>query len=108
MERNRKHLLDEILLIAIASVLSGAESWNDIAEYGADKLEWLHTFLTHPSGIPLHDTFKRAGHTAQNFSVLNRTGLNLYKQDKSSQRGIKGIRLKAAWNHPYLLKLLGI
>jgi hypothetical protein len=51
---------------------------------------------------------KRAGHAAQNFSVLNRIALNLLKQDKSSKRGVKGKRLKVAWNHPYLLKLLGI
>jgi len=51
---------------------------------------------------------KRAGHAAQNFSILNRIALNLLKQDKSSKRGIKGKRLKAAWNLPYLLKLLGI
>ena len=98
VERNREHLLDEILLIAIAAVLSGAENWNDIAEYGADKLEWWHTFLTLPSGIPSHDTFKRGGHAAQNFSVLNRIALNLLKQGKSSKRGVKGKRLKAAWN----------
>jgi predicted transposase YbfD/YdcC len=52
-------LLEEILLISIAAVLSGAESWNDIAEYGEDKLQWLKTFLTLPSGIPSHDTFNR-------------------------------------------------
>jgi predicted transposase YbfD/YdcC len=51
---------------------------------------------------------KRAGHAAQNFSVLNRIALNILKQEKTSQRGIKGKRLKAAWDHPYLLKLLGI
>ncbi len=51
---------------------------------------------------------KRAGHAAQNFSLLNRIALNLLRQDKSSKRGIKGKRLKAAWNDPYLLKLLGI
>ena len=39
VERNREHLLEEILLIAIAAVLSGAESWNDIADYGEDKQE---------------------------------------------------------------------
>src|SRR5205807_1870098 len=48
-----------ILLIAIAAVLSGAESWNDIADYGEAKLEWLKTFLSLPSGIPSHDTFNR-------------------------------------------------
>src|ERR1017187_3020237 len=59
VERNREHLLEEILLIAIAAVLSGADSWNDIADYGEDKREWLQTFLTLPSGIPSHDTFNR-------------------------------------------------
>ena len=59
VERNREHLLEEILLISIAAVLSGAESWNDIAEYGEDTLERLKTFLTLPSGIPSHDTFNR-------------------------------------------------
>ena len=59
VERNREHLLEEILLIAIAAVLSGAESWNDMAEYGEDKREWLKTFLALPGGIPSHDTFNR-------------------------------------------------
>ncbi len=51
---------------------------------------------------------KRAGHTAQNFSLLNRIALNLLKQETTFKRGIKAKRLKAAWNHPYLLKLLGV
>lgn len=51
---------------------------------------------------------KRAGDSAQNFSLLNRIALNLLKQDTTFKRGIKAKRLKAAWNHPYLLKLLGI
>ncbi len=51
--------MEEILLIAIAAVLSGAESWNGIADYGEDKREWLQTFLTLPSGVPSHDTFNR-------------------------------------------------
>ncbi len=51
---------------------------------------------------------KRQGHTAQNFSPLNRIALNLLKQDKSSQRGIKDKRLKAGWDHSYLLKVLGV
>lgn len=59
VERNREHLLEEILLRAMAAVLSGAESWNDIEEYGEAKIEWLKTFLTLPAGIPSHDTFNR-------------------------------------------------
>lgn len=59
VERNREHLLEEILLIAIAAVLSGAESWNDIEDYGRAKQTWLKTFLRLPGGIPSHDTFNR-------------------------------------------------
>jgi DDE_Tnp_1-associated len=59
IERNREHLLEEILLIAIAAVLSAAESWNDLADYGKSKREWLKTFLILPSGIPSDDTFNR-------------------------------------------------
>jgi hypothetical protein len=51
---------------------------------------------------------KRAGYTAHNFSLLNRIALNLLRQETSLKRGIKGKRLKAAWDHAYLLKLLGI
>jgi len=59
VERTKEHLLGEILFITIAAVLSGAESWNDIADYGECKREWLASFLTLPGGIPSHDTFNR-------------------------------------------------
>ena len=52
-------MLEEILLTVIAAVLSGAEHWNDIADYGEDKREWMQTFLTLRFGIPSHDTFNR-------------------------------------------------
>jgi hypothetical protein len=59
VERTREHLLEEILLIAMAAVLSGADSWNEIEDYGQAKVDWLKTFLKLPSGIPSHDTFNR-------------------------------------------------
>jgi hypothetical protein len=59
VERTREHLLEEILLIAIAAVLSGANGWNEIEDYGKAKKEWLSTFLRLPGGIPSHDTFNR-------------------------------------------------
>jgi TonB family protein len=39
--------------------------------------------------------------------LLNRIALNLLKQETTFKRGIKGKRLKAAWDQTYLLKLLG-
>jgi hypothetical protein len=50
VERTRKHLLEEILLITIAAVLNGAGSWNEIEGYGLAKREWLGSFLPLPGG----------------------------------------------------------
>src|SRR5271155_633090 len=59
VERTREHLLEEILLMAIAAVLSGAGSWNEIEDYGKAKRPWFKGFLKLPGGIPSHDTFNR-------------------------------------------------
>ncbi len=60
------HLLIDILAIAILAVLSGAEDWPDIEEFGKRRVTWLKTFLQLPNGIPSHDTFRRV------FGVLDR------------------------------------
>jgi predicted transposase YbfD/YdcC len=59
VERTREHLLEEILLMVIAAVLSGADSWNEIEGYGKAKHLWFKSFLKLPGGIPSHDTFNR-------------------------------------------------
>ncbi len=53
------HLLSEILVISLCAVLSGADDFEEIAEYGRQKEEFLRGFLSLPSGIPSHDTFNR-------------------------------------------------
>lgn len=47
------------IAIAICAVIGGAESWDDIEQFGEAKEEWLATFLDLPHGIPSHDTFNR-------------------------------------------------
>jgi predicted transposase YbfD/YdcC len=49
---------------------------------------------------------KRAGNAAENYSIVLRIALNLIKNEKSSNRGIKGKRLKAGWDNDYLLLIL--
>lgn len=56
---NIRHLLSDILMIALCALISGADSWTQVAEYGRSKLAWLKTFLELPHGIPSHDTFGR-------------------------------------------------
>ena len=53
------HLLSEILVISLCGVLSGAEDFEEIAEYGRQKKTFLEQFLELPNGIPSHDTFNR-------------------------------------------------
>lgn len=53
------YLLNEILVISLCAMLSGAEDFEEIAEYGVQKEEFLRGFLTLPNGIPSHDTFNR-------------------------------------------------
>ena len=47
------HLLGDILLIALCAVLSGADSWEDVAEFGSTKEAWLRAFACrgHPLQI---------------------------------------------------------
>ncbi len=59
VERTKRHQIDDIIFIAIASVLSGVESWNEMEQYGIMKRQWLESFLELPNGIPSHDTFNR-------------------------------------------------
>ena len=59
LERTRLYELPEILFIAICGIICGAESWEDIADFGRDQEGWLRTVLPLPNGIPSHDTFRR-------------------------------------------------
>lgn len=56
---NIRHLLEDMLLIALCAIISGADSWTQVAEYGRSKQQWFSQFLALPNGIPSHDTFGR-------------------------------------------------
>jgi predicted transposase YbfD/YdcC len=57
--RAKKHNLLEILVIAVCTLLSGGEGFQDRELFGKSKRSWLQTFLVLPHGIPSHDTFGR-------------------------------------------------
>jgi hypothetical protein len=58
IDRTKVPLLEDIIVIAILSVLCGAETWNEMEEFGKAKEEWLRTFLNLSGGIPSHDNFR--------------------------------------------------
>src|SRR3954463_13003183 len=59
IDRSRLHELLDIVAIAICAVVAGADSWDDIEDFGNAKVTWLSPFLDPPNGIPSHDTFRR-------------------------------------------------
>jgi predicted transposase YbfD/YdcC len=50
----------------------------------------------------------RSGHGPQNMAVLRHIALNLLHQEQTANCGVKNKRLKAAWDHDYLLKVLSL
>lgn len=59
IDRRKKHLLIDIVVIAICAIICGADSWTGVQAFGDAKFNWLSTFLKLENGIPSHDTFGR-------------------------------------------------
>lgn len=59
VDRTKLHKLQDIIVIAICAVICGAETWEEIEQFGKEKREWLESILELSNGIPSHDTFRR-------------------------------------------------
>lgn len=59
LDRNKKHLLVDILVLAICGVICGANGPTEIVSVAKGKRAWFQTFLALPNGIPSHDTIGR-------------------------------------------------
>jgi len=58
-EHLKRHLLLDIIVIAICAVIANANDWQQVATFARRRRSWLETFLRLPNGIPSHDTFER-------------------------------------------------
>jgi predicted transposase YbfD/YdcC len=56
---NKRHILMEMVVMAICGTICGADGWSDIELFGQAKYDWFRQFLRLPHGIPSHDTFGR-------------------------------------------------
>ena len=65
INRTKDHVLIDVLVIAVCTLLCGGETFNDMEDFGHAKEEWFRTFLALTNGIPSHDTFNRV------FAALN-------------------------------------
>ena len=59
LKRRQRHEFLDSVVLAIAAVSGGADTWADIALFGRCHQDWFKTFLALPNGIPSHDTFER-------------------------------------------------
>src|SRR5262245_49801686 len=59
VDRTKKHTLGDILAITLCAVIAGADSWEEVEQFGEAKHDWLKRFLALPNGVPSHDTFGR-------------------------------------------------
>ena len=59
VDRTPVHLLKDIFIIGILSVIAGGKGSEDMEIYGLSKYDWLEQFLALPEGIPSADTFPR-------------------------------------------------
>jgi len=59
IERNKKHELLDVIVLCICAMISGAEGWSGIEEFGKTKLDWLRQIVPLKNGIPVDDTIAR-------------------------------------------------
>jgi hypothetical protein len=54
-EGNQRHALLDSLLLTVCAVVSGADGWEAIEEFGRAKLDWLRRCALFDNGVPSHD-----------------------------------------------------
>jgi predicted transposase YbfD/YdcC len=57
--RNRKHLLVDVVVIAVCGMVCGCDGPTAIHRWASNRREWLKPFLTLPNGIPSRDCIRR-------------------------------------------------
>jgi len=68
-----------------------------------NKLHWVLDV-----GFSEDASIKRAGNATQNYAVLLKIARHVLKNEKTEKQGVKGKRLKAAWDQDYLTKALSV
>jgi predicted transposase YbfD/YdcC len=59
INRCKRHLLLDIVTMALCAVIGGADTWKEVALFARRRRDWFGRFLALPNGIPSHHTFRR-------------------------------------------------
>lgn len=57
--RNRKHLLVDVVVIAVCGILCGCDGPTAIHRWASNRVDWLKQFLSLANGIPSRDCIRR-------------------------------------------------
>ena len=70
LDRTKYYPLQEIIFLLISAVISGSETWEEIADFGKMKLSWLRKYYPYTNGTASHDTINRV------MSMINHEDFN--------------------------------
>jgi len=59
INRRRRHLLLDIVVIALCATVAGCKTYPQIVTFARTRLDWFRRFLELPNGLASHDTFER-------------------------------------------------
>ena len=59
VERTKAHYLLDIVALVLFAIMSGAQTFEEIEQFGELHIAWLSQYLSLPNGIPSHDTINR-------------------------------------------------
>lgn len=59
LDRKKLHPSENIVFITVLALICDAQDWEEIADFGEDRKEFLSQHLDLKNGIPSHDTFNR-------------------------------------------------
>lgn len=121
------HKLEDILFISLCTLISNGEDYEDMVEFGHQRLSWLSKFLELPNGIPSRDTFGRVLSLIAPSDLgecLSKHGLSLFESISNSlqgklinfdgkkirgenpkSRGNSGLYILSAWVSEYRLSI---
>jgi predicted transposase YbfD/YdcC len=57
--RNRKHLLIDVVVIAVCGMVCGCDGPTAIHRWACERHDWLRQFLSLPNGVPSRDCIRR-------------------------------------------------
>jgi predicted transposase YbfD/YdcC len=126
--KNRCHYkLEEVLFISICALISNGEDYEDMAEFGKQRIDWLRQYLSLANGVPSSDTFNRVLQLIKPSELskcLQEHGLSLFnclssglagklisfdgkkiRGENPKSRGNNGLYILSAWVNEYRITI---